>query len=583
MPRFFLGITSRPGEASVLPKLRPQQTASLVFDLPVAGRRCVLYRVAHRAGPGVRPALAGETGPVAPDPRTITIRLGDNADAVVTLAQDKLSVTAPLACVRQVYHRRDAEAWWFSDDPRLLIRPGMSLDVRWLLCQLELGAHPGPYTPWREIRRIPLGMSLTVDVASLAAQEAPTPLLEDAGGASPAGAASDEARIDAVAELLDDAMRRACPRRRGVVLFSGGVDSGLIAARAAEMGWKEFVLAHSSRGPRDLETENARQMAAVLKLQFRAFEYRPEDAMTHLSEMFDAYTTVNDFSMMPTWTLARQILEAFPEEDVVLDGTGADGVFGGLEKWKQARLLYRVPAVARKTAGWVYRAGRLWARPGRAENVLRIVRRCALWPFPAFRVVLNPLGEIAYHAPRGVRREVAQALLDWLDRVAAGSPPAARPKFVALVSGTWRSSEKAAAALDNAGVRQSFPFQDPKLLAFAFREVTTWPTHLREGKGSLKQLLTRSVPAALVYRPKSGLSVLPVPTFGQPSFLRAFAEVLETSAGPFEGLIDRRFVRGLLEALERRQELAWFTYEFVWALVFGHHWITRIQQHATAA
>jgi hypothetical protein len=78
---------------------------------------------------------------------------------------------------------------------------------------------------------------------------------------------------------------------------------------------RDIVLAHSTRGPDDQETMLARDMAAHLKLEFHSFQYDPEDAVSALPEMFDAYPTVNDYSMMATSLLARQIVEAFPERD----------------------------------------------------------------------------------------------------------------------------------------------------------------------------------------------------------------------------------------------------------------------------
>jgi asparagine synthetase B (glutamine-hydrolysing) len=300
--------------------------------------------------------------------------------------------------------------------------------------------------------------------------------------------------------------------------------------------------------------------------------------------MFDAYQAVNDYSMMPTSVLARQIVEAFPNETIVWNGTNADALFGGLGKWRNARLTYRAPGAVRAAAGWMYWAGRFWARPTTPmEHRLCILRRTALWPYPAFALALHPMGEIAYRSPQAVRREIADALRAWLDTVAAALPPAVRPKVLTMaINACGKGCLKPAAVFENAGMTASFPFLDRDLVTFALQAATTWPPHLREGKAVLKELLTRSVPREMVYRPKSGFIIPAENTFGHRTFLNAFAEVIESSSGPFAGLLKRDVVRRIYTVMERREPLAWYTYEAMWCLVFGHHWILRAQQHASS-
>ena len=560
---------------SALPRLREGHSARLMVDSSVGLRRCVLYRISPPAEASSEPASNRQPARLA---------MGDATDAVIEMADGRLTITVPLSCVRQVYYRRDRDALWFSDDPRLLVRPGMSLDTRGLLAHLELAAPVAPFTMWREIRRIHPGTSIAVKLPALDIHSSTTSFLA-APAANPLPPESpDETRVDRLGELLDEAIRDASPQRGGLVLFSGGVDSGVIAARIAKLGWRDVVLAHSSRGPRDGETAHARRMAAALNLELRVFDYAPDDALADLTGMFDAYATVNDFSMLPTWALARQVSAACPPSSgPVWDGSASDALFGGLETLRKARALYRAPAWARSAAGFIYRQRDLWMRDSRAETILRIAWRSALWPYPLFAIMLHPMAEIAYTVPREVRKEVAGALQAWMETVTACVQPAAQPKVLGVVfNNCGAHCQKPAAALENAGLEISFPFLNPKLGAFALQEVATWPAHLREGKGAMKQLLTRSVPHDMVHRPKSGFSIPPAKTFGHPALLSAFSEVIEDSSGPFAGLVKKPALRRLYQAIERKQHLAWYTYEFVWALVFGHHWVARILEHAAA-
>ncbi|HEY3416846.1 MAG TPA: asparagine synthase C-terminal domain-containing protein [Armatimonadota bacterium] len=575
MARFYFGISAALDNAPVLPRLRPWHVAALVFDVRRCGRRCVMYRIEPRLRSQELRGAAAEATPPA------VIRLGDPADGTVELGERTLSLTVPLSGVRVIYYRSDPGGVWFSDDPRLLVRPGMALDDRWLLAQLELAANIAPLSPWKEIRCAPFGITLSVDLASLAVRESPAPFFREDGDSSPHGA-SDQERIEQAAEIFDDAMRRFCPSGHGVVLFSGGVDSGLIAARAARMGWRDVILVHTRRFRDDPETENARQMAEALRLRFDVFDYKPEEALSHLSGIFDFCKPVNDFAVIWHSTLAQQAIEAFPDEGIMMNGTGADALFRGIRNLRKVDWLYSVPAPVRRLCGRLYEAGNFWARDGRTENTLRIVRRSALWSFPSFAVVLNPLGEIAYHAPRGARREIAERIDGWVESVGRPLGPL-QSKILGVLDNSATRCHSIVDVCEDAGVSPCFPFADPRLVAFALQVVTRWPESLREGKGVLKQLLVRSVPATQVYRPKAGFSIPPAETFAHPAFLHALQEVLETSSGPFSGLIDRPMVGRIYAAVEQRRRLAWFTYEFLWALVFGHHWITRIHEHSKGA
>jgi asparagine synthase (glutamine-hydrolysing) len=554
--------------------------ARLIYDAEVAGRRCTMHRLDSLARP------AGHDEPrqdiPATPPSNLTVRFGDDSDVVVELSDDSLSVTVPLSSVRVMYYRSDAEGLWFSDDPRLLVKPGMSHDTRWLLAQIELAAPLAPFSAWKEIRCVPFGVTLTARLRDLCLRETAAPFFRSDGSFD--GPLSDHARVDRLGDVLDGAIRRSIPQRRGVVLFSGGVDSGAIAARVARMGWQDLTLAHTRRFTGDPETANARRMAAALKLPFQVLDYSADTALANLPKLFDTCTTVNDFAVIWQSALARQVIEMFPGVDSIIDGTGSDAIFGGIAKWGKAHLLYGVPAPVRRAVGALYRVGGFWHRGGRAENVLRIIRRSALWPFPSFAVVLNPLGGIGYHSPRDVRRELVETLDAWLDLVACPLAPAVRSKLLGIsVSNSASHCHKAVDLCDDAGVTLCFPFNDPGLVAFALQEVTRWPEELSEAKGALKQLLVRSVPASLVFRPKSGFSIHPADTFARPAFLNAFAAVLEDRSGPFYPLLKRSMLHRLYRALQDRRNLSWYTYEFVWALVFGHQWVTRIDSHVRAA
>jgi len=79
----------------------------------------------------------------------------------------------------------------------------------------------------------------------------------------------DEDQRKVVHQVLDDSLVEVCPERNPVLLFSGGVDSGLLAARVAALGWRDALLVNYSFGDADPESHMAEAMAKHLGLRFR--------------------------------------------------------------------------------------------------------------------------------------------------------------------------------------------------------------------------------------------------------------------------------------------------------------------------
>jgi hypothetical protein len=95
------------------------------------------------------------------------------------------------------------------------------------------------------------------------------------------------------------------------------------------------------------------------------------------------------------------------------------------------------------------------------------------------------MGEIAYHAPQAVRREIADSVRAWLDTVAAALPPAVRPKVLTVaINACGKGCLKPASGFENAGMTATFPFLERDLVTFALQAATAWPAHLRKEKAS---------------------------------------------------------------------------------------------------
>lgn len=530
----------------------------------MAGRRVAVAQLGRGKG-DIPPRAEGEG----------IVRFGLEGDVSVRLSGPSLSVEIPVGCARPVYHRQDRDAIWLSDDVRLLLTPVMHHDPCGLLALLELVAPVAPFTPWVGIRLAPSGMTLRVDLATLGIVATPVPW--------PDAALADDA-VGEIGTLLDAALRTARPERLGVLLFSGGVDSGVIAARLARLDLGEVVLVHSSRGENDRETAHARAMAQHLGLPFHRTDYVPAEALRHFPAIVDAPWIATDFSTLPTWALADQVADRWPEADVIWDGSGADALYGGLSSVERWRRIYRVPGFVRRMAAARYATHEEWTREGRRDDVLRLIRRSTRWPDPFVAVSGHAMGGILFRDLEAERARLVGELAAWYDHAGSAIPGASRPKLLGVTyANAGGHCRKAMGRYARIGADVAFPFLHTPVVAHGLGGAATWPREWREGKGALKQLLARHVPHEMVYREKSGFSIPAARTFGEPAFIQAFDEVMESSGGPFSDLIARPSLHRVREHLVARRTMAWYTYEAIWAIVVGHHWITRAEAHMSQA
>lgn len=160
----------------------------------------------------------------------------------------------------------------------------------------------------------------------------------------------DEA-VEAYYALLSRAVKRQLLSDVPVGMFlSGGVDSGLVAALAAEHAGRlpsytvGFGAEHES-----CELADAAHTAALLGLEHRALQVAPQ-------EMWDAFEKcvaaveepLATPSVLPMWHLARRARE---DVTVVLTGQGSDEPWGGYRRYQAELWRSRIPFAAR--LGWL--------------------------------------------------------------------------------------------------------------------------------------------------------------------------------------------------------------------------------------
>ena len=401
--------------------------------------------------------------------------------------------------------------------------------------------------------------------------------MEAAASIDPVTPRSLDEQIAILVSQLDELLIKCGEQGPVVVLFSGGVDSGLIAARAAAVGLKETVLVNYSFGSTDGESSLAEQMAKHLGLKFVRIE--DSGSGNEIAEVLNnagrSYRyPFGDHSTMPTYALARAVTTQFSGGATVFDGTGADGAFGMFGKVRQWQRLYSIPIALRKAGAMAYSLFRLWEKNNKMEYYLRLLRRTSQFSFPLVTVAQNPLRGIGYRPPSTALVELEASANNYLNCLPNAEPRAQ----IAAADLVWVCSpifaQKTKSLFDGTALHIVYPFLLPPMVELALK-ARNWAGSDEQPKWVLKAALARQVPADMVYRKKSGFVAPVEQKFKHRAFLEAFDKLLD-SKSPLYGLVDQRFVQTIRQKLVDGNSLPSQTASFVWAAVFANSWLEQV-------
>jgi asparagine synthetase B (glutamine-hydrolysing) len=354
--------------------------------------------------------------------------------------------------------------------------------------------------------------------------------------------------------------------KRPVVLFSGGVDSSLIAALLRASGRDDTRLVHLSFGQNDPETDAARQIASVLDLEL--IELRSTGSGTAcLNQPGSTYPVpFGDISTAPTFELMEgvaQIVGTTPS--VVIDGTGADGAFGLGAKIRSFERVARLPAMTTRLPSRAYTAG-IWRVGGSLEYRSRVARRIAELPVPLAIVAQNALFDHWYATPdlpQLTRESLRSAEL------IGGKDPVARAVFMDLSLTCARIfAQKTLGPARAHGLDVVYPFLDSGLASLGIAGSAYAGDSAP--KAWMKELLSTFIPPELVHREKSGFIDPSMSMFSSDEFRGALRDATDRHGVAAELLHTKVWSRWL-----GRQTIATLPHghkNLLWALAFTDRW-----------
>jgi len=491
----------------------------------------------------------------------------------LSFLETAIVIDIPFPSTEFIYYRRNSDSIDLSNDLRLLYQNN-ALSSSGITSLLLLGANVPPLSPYKKVFSLAPGFRHTINTKNLSIESTPNstwsqPAMDDTQ-------LSKEDKLKKLTDVLDESLRRSCPTKNPIVLFSGGVDSSIIASRIAALGWHDATLVHCTFGNDDQETPVAKKIAAALSLNLEIVNWRDFSGFEVLENAAMLYRQpFVDISTVPTHALTLSIVSRFAPGRTIFDGTGADGAFGLFNKSKRSRQLYKVPASVRQLLGTLYQTMQLWKHPGRLEYYIRVLNRSAMLDQLACSIANNPLCNIAYSAAPEDMQMVSRYSNDWINGVAAGS---ATDKIALIDIGLVCAAifaQKNKSPFDYYQFNIEYPFLQHASVDFALNRIKYWPES-KMPKGILKQLLATSIPSELVYRQKSGFLAPLQRQFANNTYLQHL-DAVRSQAAPLNNVVNQQLLIKMINYLKREKPLPLQSYTFLWAIAFANAWLTQIQ------
>ena len=243
--------------------------------------------------------------------------------------------------IKPLYYRLENSELRFASELRAL--PRGEIDPEALEAYLAFNFVPAPYSIFRGTNKLPPGHLLVWEKGKARVERFARPLPASASELrkEPAEALAEELR-----ERMRDSVRAHLVSDVPVGVFlSGGVDSSLLAALAAEESsepLRTFTIGFEERSFD--ETAGARKVAERYGTDHHELILRPEPELLlrALAEVFDE--PFADSSALPTYLVSEL---ASRDVKVCLSGEGGDELFGGYYTYAADLLASRLGPIAR--------------------------------------------------------------------------------------------------------------------------------------------------------------------------------------------------------------------------------------------
>ncbi|HKT43929.1 MAG TPA: asparagine synthase (glutamine-hydrolyzing) [Gaiellaceae bacterium] len=425
------------------------------------------------------------------------VAIWDERRRRLVLARDRYGI-------KPLYYRAAGATLEFASEVRALPRGDIDLDA--LEAFLAFNSIPGPYSIFRDVCKLPPGHLLVWEESGDLRVERyahPSPVQED------------ELRGDDEAELVEELRARMRDSVRAHlladvpvgVLLSGGVDSSLLAALAAQETSEAvhtFTIGFAERSFD--ERDDARLVAERYATNHHELLLRPDPQLL-LPALADAFDEpFADSSALPTYLVSQLAAE---HVKVALSGEGGDELFGGYYTYAADLLADRVGPLARLAAPLVERLPASGGRVSLEYRAKRFVRAAHLPPLERHHG-WKEIFSADVRAELTGRRSEFDPVDVYRERYAEteGSEPLARLQDVDfaiyLVDDLLVKTDRASMAHS---LEARVPFLDPVVTNFAFALPRRYRVRGLSKKVLLRKAAEPLLPREVVHGRKRGFSI----------------------------------------------------------------------------
>ena len=474
------------------------------------------------------------------------LALVDTASRRVLLARDRAG-EKPL-----FYTYRQGCLTFASELKALMAAPEFSprLDHRAFEHYLAFGYAPRDMCLLEGVQKLPQGHALTYDLDRDRLKLWAYWRLPAGPERGPGARIDVDASVTALEQLLRDSVRLRLIADVPVgIMLSGGIDSSLVTAMAAQVAGrkiKTFTVSFPGHGAYD-EAPHARTVAQHFDTEHLELVAEPAtvDLLPQLAAQYDE--PIADSSMVPTYLISRLIRHS---ATVALGGDGGDELFGGYPHYcwlqEQASIRRVLPVPVRRMVGV---AGRRLPLGFKGRNYVVGLDLDVSGSIAQFNLYFDAGArrQLLRHPPaasaEGRSPESFKAALCPRDRTVVEQATAV--DFQTYLVDDILVKVDRASMLASLEVRA--PWLDPRIIEFAFQLPDQLRATSRARKVLLRTLASRVLPPSLDLNRKQGFS-LPLHAWFEGDWGRFMENVLR-EADP--SLFDRRFIAQLLAAQRR--------------------------------
>ncbi|MBW3607022.1 MAG: asparagine synthase (glutamine-hydrolyzing) [Actinobacteria bacterium] len=480
------------------------------------------------------------------------IAIWDAGERRLLLARDRFGI-------KPLYWRQDGGVLSFASELKALRgMPGFRgrLDPDAVEAYFAFNSIPSPMTIYRDVRKLAPGTLLSWSPGSPVALRRwcrPSPVA--------AGEVRGEDERELAAELGDrlrDSVRAHLVSDVPVgVWLSGGVDSGLLAALAAQESGERlrtFSIGFEERSFDELD--RARKVAARLGSDHHEAILGPQSAalLPQIAAAFDE--PYADSSALPADAVSRLTAQ---HVKVALSGEGGDELFGGYQTYAADLLAPRLARVARVARPVIERIPSSSRRVSLDYKARRFVRAAGLPPLErhhGWKEILAPGVRARLLAPLHDGRAPADPV-DLLRRryaETAGAEPLARLQDVDLAP---YLADDLLTKTDRMSMAHSLevrvPFLDPHVAELALALPTAAKVRFLAKKRLLRSVASTLLPREVARGPKRGFSI-PMAAWLRGPLLPMARDLLAPAAIARAGVLDPAPVTRLLDEHVARRD-----------------------------